>query len=98
MRFSAQFIHKFVIGFLSVSLVAVVIVFTLLGVRTWREYQTFQEREQALKSLIVRSQEERADKQAYLQKMLSDPAFFERVTREQLGYSRDGELIIHFEE
>ncbi|MGE9294618.1 MAG: FtsB family cell division protein [Puniceicoccales bacterium] len=90
--------HKFVAGALATGLVVVVAVFSLLLLRTWREYSVYQTREAALEQSMVRAQADRGYKQAYLNKLLTDPAFFERVARERLGYSREDEMIIRFEE
>ncbi len=85
-------------GSLAVGLVVVVAVFSLLLLRTWREYSVHETREAALQQRIDRAQGERAYKQAYLNKLLTDSAFFERVARDRLGYSREDEIIIRFEE
>lgn len=90
--------HQFLTGFLAVGLVAVVAVFSLLLLRTWREYSVHQTRETALQQSLERAQAESAYKKAYLNKLLTDSTFFERVARERLGYSRENEIIIRFED
>ncbi|MEM9227811.1 MAG: septum formation initiator family protein, partial [Verrucomicrobiota bacterium] len=61
------------------------------------EYQAFESREEALQARVDAASQGRDAKQAYLKKLMSDPEFFERVTRERLGYSREDERIIRFE-
>jgi len=95
---SRTLLYKTIVAALSVILLAVVVVFGVLLVQTSGEYRGYREREVALVEQIQTAQEERLYKQAYLKKLLNDPEFFERVARERLGYSRDGELIIRFED
>ena len=98
MRLSPKFLQQFLAGSLAAGLLVVVTVFALLLLRTWREYSVHQTREAALQQSIDRAQAERTYKQAYLNKLLTDSDFFERVARERLGYSREDEIIIRFEE
>ncbi len=95
---SRTLLYKTIVAALSVVLLAVVSVFGVLLVRTSGEYSGYREREIVLLEEIETAKEERSYKQAYLKKLLNDPEFFERVARERLGYSRDGEIIIRFEE
>lgn len=79
-------------------------IFLLVGVsvggllwQSWREYQGFRQREEQMSATVAQAKGELLHRQQYLETMLEDPVFLDRVVRERLGYARDNEIIFRFE-
>jgi len=90
--------RNFILSLLGFILAGVVILFSVLLHQTYQEYQAFTAREAQLYSRLQQLQEENRSKQIYMEKLLNDPEFLERVVRERLGYSRPDDLLYRFPE
>lgn len=73
-----------------------VVFFGGMLLKTHREFQNFKERELRIESKLIQARKEFHEKEAYLNRLLEDPDFLERVVRERLGYSRPDELLFRF--
>lgn len=69
---------------------------TLLQAR--REQAALNHREEALLVELAETLQQTEDKQEYLDRLVRDPDFRERVVREKLGRAREDEIIFHFQE
>jgi cell division protein DivIC len=79
-------------------LAVLVIFFCSLILQTHREYSNFKARENRIELKLIQARKEFDQKEAYLNRLLEDPEFLERVARERLGYSRPGELLFRFDD
>lgn len=77
-------------------LLALIVFFSSLILRTHREYKNFRARELMIEAKLIQARKEFAQKEAYLSRLLEDPEFLERVVRERLGYARPDELLFRF--
>ena len=77
-------------------LVAMVLFFASLLLKTHREFENFKVRQDRIERRLIQARNEFAQKEAYLQRLMEDPEFLERVARERLGYSRPDELLFRF--
>ena len=75
-----------------------VLLFFFVGLlmKTHREFQNFQNRENRIEAKFIQARKEFAQKEAYLSRLSEDPEFLERVVRERLGYARPDELLFRF--
>lgn len=91
-------LYRVIVSALGMVLLAVSIIFGVMLATTWREYQAFNAREAAHRERLTELRIQKAEREAYLRKLLDDPEFLDRVVRERLGYSREGEIIFRFEQ
>lgn len=89
--------YRVALGLLGAVFLAVCIGLLAVLSQSWREYHGFKEREAKHSTRLAELQAEKAGREAYLRKLLEDPAFLDRVVRERLGYSREDEIIFKFE-
>lgn len=89
----------------SIILFLVTILFLVVGTvtgvilhRNYREYEAWVKREEHMRGQISAARENFIHQEDYLERLLHDPEFFERVVRERFGYSRDNEIIFRFDE
>jgi len=88
-----------------------IVLFALLGVlaaltaffghwlwRGYNEYTVAQERLDQQRGQLEQARTQYAINEAFLNKLLSDREFFERVVRERLGYTKDNEFVFRFPE
>ncbi len=80
---------------LIVSMLMLVIFFSSLILRTYREYRNFKVREARIEEKLIQARKEFDYKEMYLD-LMEDPDFLERVARERLGYARPDELLFRF--
>ncbi|MGJ3241414.1 MAG: FtsB family cell division protein [Opitutales bacterium] len=71
-------------------------VFGFTLTQTWRTYRAFSTEVAAQQQKLAEAEAELARSDAYLRKLLEDPAFLEKVARERLGYAAPGELLFYF--
>lgn len=83
---------------LSLCLVAALLGLLTIGMEDFHKYQAFRERETIYRDQLRELETEQSQQTAYLNAVLNDPKFREDLIRERLGYVRDGEVIIRFEE
>ena len=79
-------------------LCVLVLFFGGLVLKTHREYQNFEARENRIEAKFIQARKEFAQKEAYMTRLIDDPEFLERVVRERLGYARPDELLFRFSE
>lgn len=72
--------------------------FVIAYQKSYREHQHIQMREAAHEVQLGDAREEIRVKERYLELLLKDPAFLERVVRKQLGYVRRGEVVFRFDD
>ncbi|WOO42054.1 septum formation initiator family protein [Rubellicoccus peritrichatus] len=96
-RINQRTIYRAVLGVLAFIFIGVCILFAIALSNTWREYQAFEDREATYRQKLADLRAEKAQREAYLRKLLDDPEFLDRVVRERLGYSREDEIIFKFE-
>lgn len=77
-------------------LMAMVVFFSSLLLKTHREFENFKSRQDRIETRLIQARNEFERKEAYLTRLLEDPEFLERVARERLGYSRPDELLFRF--
>jgi len=90
--------YKVTISVLAVAIAVVLGAFGVLGATVWRQFEVYEKREQLRRDELSALKAEHRRQAAYLKRATSDPAFFERVVRDRLGYSREGEVIVRFRE
>ncbi|MGB0742998.1 MAG: FtsB family cell division protein [Opitutales bacterium] len=93
---SAQQKERVLLLMLVGMLFVLVIFFGGLLLKTHREFQNFQARQDRIELKLIQARKEFEQKEAYLVRLLEDPDFLERVVRERLGYSRPDELLFRF--
>ena len=93
---SAQQKERVLLLMLVGMLCVLVIFFGGLLLKTHREFQNFQSRQDRIELKLIQARKEFEQKEAYLARLLEDPDFLERVVRERLGYSRPDELLFRF--
>ncbi len=93
---AAQRKERFLLIALLGALVILILFFGSLLLRTHREYRNFKEREHRIEEKLLQARNEFQRKEAYLNRLLEDPEFLERVARERLGYARPDELLFRF--
>ena len=76
------------------SLVLVIMAIELYKTRNQLAYLKTRDLEYAVK--IKQIEQDLTAKEEYLDKLLTDPVFLERVVRERLGYTRKEEWIYRF--
>lgn len=76
------------------SLVLVIMAIELYKTRNQLAYLKTRDMEYAVK--IKQIEQDLTAKEEYLDKLLTDPVFLERVVRERLGYTRPEEWIYRF--
>lgn len=91
-------IYKLLLLVVSGLLIGVCSVFGVILSQTYRRYDAFKSTEGRLRNELTEAQQEFHSREAYLNRLLDDPEFFEHVVRKRLGYSRSDELIFKFEE
>lgn len=77
---------------------AVAASFIIAYQKSYREHQHMQMREAAYEARLGEVREEIRVNERYLELLLKDPAFLERVVRKQLGYVRRGEVVFRFDD
>lgn len=95
-RDTAQRRERFLLLILLGMLGVLVVFFGGLLLKTHREFQNFNARQDRIESKLIQARKELEQKEAYLSRLLNDPEFLERVVRERLGYSRPDELLFRF--
>ena len=70
--------------------------FGCILMQTKRELRQFHDRELRLQAKLKQAKEEFIQKEAYLDQLLEDPEFLERVARDRLGYTRPDEILFRF--
>ncbi len=66
------------------------------ALHTWREQKAVEENAQLLKHRLEQLQQEKTQKTAYRERYFNDPAFFESIVREKLGYVKANEEVYYF--
>lgn len=72
--------------------------FTMMLMQAYREYDNFKGREQAMEERVTDMRRQVSAKERYLDHLLNNPEFLERVIRLKLGYARPDEVIFRFDE
>ncbi len=75
----------------------VVVCFTVIILHTYREYQSFKNREQVFQERLLDARADLQARESYLRLFRNDPEFLERVVRRKLGYARPDEIIFRFD-
>ena len=65
---------------------------------TYLEYDKWRTREAVLREEVRKLKEEIAQHRQFLDRLASDPAFQEAVTRKEIGFAKPGEHLYHFPE
>ena len=76
------------------SLVLIIMAIELYKTRNQLTYLKSRDQEYATRIKVI--EQDLAAKDEYLDKLLTDPVFLERVVRERLGYTRPEEWIYRF--
>lgn len=93
---SARF-YKFLFFVMLGVTIGLVTFFGMIFTQTLRENQAFRERESALRKDLDQARMDFAYREEYLNKLLSDPEFYEKVVREKLGYVESDEILFRFD-
>ncbi len=83
---------------LAAALACACAIFGVILTQSWREYQAFEDRRESAQKRLEQLHARNVAQEKYLTELLSSPALIERAARENLGYSREGELIFRFEQ
>ena len=77
-------------------LVLIAVLQTVHIIQTWREYRHLQDYHRTLYTQLKGMQREMRENQAYLECLKTNPAFIERVIRQELHYVRENETLLRF--
>lgn len=88
---------KFLVIFLVFVFVGVATMLGTVFLQTYREYQTFKQRDNDVAARLIATRADLERKEEYLRLVLTDGYFLERVVRSKLGYARPDETIFYFE-
>jgi len=88
---------QIILGLLGALLALVVLSFSILFLQSYREYEYFKLKELELEKRLGQLKEEISQRERYLDLVLHEPDFLERVVRQKLGYARPDETIYRFE-
>lgn len=83
---------------LLVAIFSLLVVFSIVGHRNYKEYTQFKERDILLQERVAAERTEFERQQKYYNRLMNDPYFLEAVVRDRLGYVRQNELVFRFEE
>ena len=88
---------QIVLGLLSTLLALAVLSFSALFLQSYREFEYFKSKEMELEKQLSHLKVKISQKEKYLDLVLHEPDFLERVVRQKLGYARPDETIYRFE-
>jgi cell division protein DivIC len=83
----------YVVAFVGVGAVAGVFFF-----RTYQEYAQLQRLETESRQRLAQGEHRLQEQERVLERLRTDPAYVEKIIRQQLKYAKPDELIFHFEE
>ena len=83
---------------LLVAIFILLVVFSIVGHRNYKEYAQFRERDALMKERVAAERTEFDRQQKYYNRLMNDPFFLEAVVRDRLGYVRQNEWVFRFEE
>jgi len=96
MAFRFPQLTKIVLSLLGVVLVFASLSFGALFLQSYRELEHFKSRESEMEERLVLIRAKIAQREKYLDLVLHEPNFLERVVREKLGYARPDDIIYRF--
>ncbi len=88
---------QIILGLLGALLALVVLSFSALFLQSYREFEYFKSKELELEKQLSHLKEKISQREKYLDLVLHEPDFLERVVRQKLGYARPEETIYRFE-
>lgn len=94
----ARFFARLCAFLLFLLLIVVVASFSTVWMQSYRELKTYKLRESEAIARQEALQVDAAYKEEYLRKLMTDPAFLERVVRERIGYVEPDDVVYLFEE
>lgn len=83
---------------LAAALVSACVVFGVVIMQSWREYDAFEARQVQAEQELEALHAQNLAQEKYLTELLNNPDLIERAARENLNYSREGELIFKFDQ
>lgn len=83
---------------LMTALGVLLVLFSIIGHRNFKEYNQFREKEILLKERVAAERTEFERQKKYYDRLMDDPFFLEAVVRDRLGYVRKDELVFRFME
>ena len=86
-----------IVSFFTINLLTILFIGVNSIVQAKRELNRQHYNHEILSHQIADVQARVESKEEYLQKLLHDPDFLQRVSRQRLGYSRPDEMIFRFE-
>lgn len=89
--------YKWLFWAMAVLALLLMIFFTSVLVQSKREQQAHKAQLDQLLVELADTLQSTEDKQEYLDRLMRDQEFRERVIREKLGHARPDEMIFHFE-
>ncbi len=91
-------LSKLINGTFAVLFTAIALWAVSFFVQMHRELKTLRDHEEANRRRLAAAEAKLAEQQRYLDRLRNDPALVERVIRQKLGYTKDGEFIFRFQE
>lgn len=82
---------------LFIVLIGISCVFCFLLKQSYARYSIFAKGEIGLRQNVVLAKDKLQEQEMYLQKILTDTDFFERVVRQRLGYAKPNEIVFRFD-
>lgn len=89
-------IHKSLYVLFGALFLIVLLGFGFILLKTYRESKVFQQNEINLQDNLNRLKKEVGIQERYLKRFNDDPAFFEWVARQRIGYVERGEIVFRF--
>ena len=90
--------HRVIVATSVVSMVAMLVVAGAWFVEAQAEYRQLKATEASTAQLVADAKKRLAEQQRILDRLKSDPAFVEKVVRQNLFYARPKEIIFRFED
>lgn len=90
-------LRRFIIGLYSTLFVGLGLASFAFFWQTRAEYNRYRQVEAENQRLLAETESRLAEQERILDRLRHDPAYVEKIIREQLGYARPGEFIYRFE-
>lgn len=91
-----QWLAKLIAALCGLTCLAVLSAVGAEALHTWRERETAAERTARIEQRLQDLKAQQAQRQAYQERYFNDPAFFETIVRDKLGYVKPNEEVYYF--
>jgi cell division protein DivIC len=90
-------LRRFIVGLYFVVFVGLGLASAVFFWQTRAEYNRFRQNEADNQRILAETEAKLRDQELVLARLRNDPAYVEKIIRQQLGYAKPGEFIFRFE-